>query len=73
MIQPNVITITEAAKQKSCTRQALYNAIKRGDLDAVSVGQYQMIVRDEKFKDFQIKETGGKLHKRYLSKKGKRQ
>ena len=68
--EPNVITIGEAAKEKRCTRQALYNAIERGDLNTVMLGRYQVIARDEKYEAYEVQETGGRLHKCYVEEHG---
>ena len=67
-MEPNVILITEAARQKGCTAQALRNAVKRGDLSAVKMGRFTMILRDNRYNNYQVKETGGRLHSRYLKK-----
>ncbi len=72
MFEPNVITITELAREKGCSRQAIYNAIQRGDLNTTRLGTQTVVVKDTNYEAFQIKETGGRLHKRYAEKqKGK--
>lgn len=69
MFEPNVITITQLAREKKCSRQAIYNAIERGDLNAARLGTQTVIVKDAKYEAYQIKETGGRLHKRYVEKR----
>ena len=72
MFEPNVITVTATACLKGCTRQAVYNAIGRGDLNTVQMGSFTLIAKDEKYQAYKIKETGGRSHKRYSEKKGNR-
>jgi len=62
---PNVIPAAEAARQKSCTTQAIYNAIERGDLTGIRIGHHRMVALDEKYESYQVQETGGRLHKNY--------
>lgn len=69
MPKANVILVTEAAKEKGCTAQALKNAVIRGDLNAVRQGRYWLIVRDEQYDAYEVQQTGGRLHQRYLDKK----
>ncbi len=69
MIEPNVITVTEAARQKDCTRQAVYNAIKRGDLNTTHLGSQTVIVKDKTYAGFNVQQFGGRLHKQYQSKR----
>ena len=68
MFEPNVTSVSQAAREKRCTRQAIYNAIERGDLNTVSVGQLTLIAKDEKYESYQVQRTGGRLHKRYVEK-----
>lgn len=65
MLDPNVIIASEAAREKGCTAQAIYNAIDRGDLNAVRMGRHRMVVKDEKYAVYTVKKTGGRTHKRY--------
>ena len=69
-MKPNVTSIAEVAREQSCSRQAVYNAIERGDLTAVQVGRVRMIAKDQKYAAFQVKETGGRLHKAYRDRQG---
>lgn len=68
-MEPNVTTITLAAKEKQCSRQAVYNAISRGELTVIQLGGNRMIAKDAKYRRFNIKETGGRLHADYLAKR----
>ena len=68
MTEPNVITVTEAARQKNCTRQALYNAINRGELNTTRLGSQTVIVKDQRYTGYQVREFGGRLHKSYQAK-----
>lgn len=68
MSEPNVILASEAARRKGCTAQAIYNAIDRGDLNAVRMGRYRMVALDEKYEAYRVQETGGRLHEGYQPK-----
>ncbi len=68
MKTPNVITAAEAAREKACTTQAIYNALDRGDLNEVRMGGIRLILKDEAYKAYQVKQTGGRTHKRYQDK-----
>ena len=63
--QPNVLPVTEAARDKDCTPQAIYNAIDRGDLNGLRMGNHRLVVRDATYRSFEIKETGGRCHQSY--------
>ncbi len=65
MVEPNVLPVSEVARQKNCTPQAIYHAIDRGDLNEVRIGSYRMVLRDDQLDAFQIQETGGRCHKSY--------
>ncbi|MBI4847653.1 MAG: hypothetical protein HY808_03630 [Nitrospirae bacterium] len=45
----NLITIAEAARQKSCTRQTIYRAMKTGKLNSKSVAGRNLVMCDEAF------------------------
>lgn len=68
MKQPNVILATEAAREKGCSSQAIYNAIDRGDLNEVRMGRHRMVVIDAKYRAYRVQEFGGRLHQRYQAK-----
>ncbi len=68
MTTPNVITVAEAAREKACTAQAIYNALDRGDLTEVRMGGIRLIMKDAAYKAYQVKATGGRTHKRYQEK-----
>lgn len=44
-----LISITEAAERKGCTRQAIFGAIKRGEVDAQRIGHVFIVSANEKF------------------------
>jgi hypothetical protein len=48
-----LLTITEAAREKGCTRQAIHCAIARGCLTAQRVGHGWVIHRDDKYTAYQ--------------------
>lgn len=68
MPKPNVLTISEAAEEKGCSRQAIYNAIARGQLTRVQLGKITVISRDKRYDAYQVPETGGRLHRHYIEK-----
>ena len=68
MMKPNVITAAEAAREKGCTDQAIYNALDRGDLNEVRMGGMRLILKDAAYRTYQVKATGGRVHKRYQEK-----
>ena len=43
--QPDMLTITQAAKSLNTTRQAIWDAIKRGRLKSQRFGQFHLIPR----------------------------
>jgi excisionase family DNA binding protein len=63
--EPNVFTVAETARRKGCTRQAVYNALDRGDLTEVRMGAQRLVARDDAFRRYEVQETGGRLHKGY--------
>ena len=67
-LQANVITAAEAAREKGCTDQAIYNALDRGDLNEVRMGGMRLILKDAAYRAYQVKATGGRVHKRYQEK-----
>lgn len=69
MKEPNVILATIAAQEKGCTSQAIYNAIARGNLNAVRMGRQWLVMKDKKYSAYQVQETGGRLHKSYAEKR----
>ena len=58
MEEANVITFTDAARQKRVARSTLYRAAERGEINVVSIGSNQAILRDEKWEKWKPKETG---------------
>ena len=64
MPQPNVITPSEAAKIKGCTRQGIHAALDRGRLTEYRTGHVRLVVLDKAFDAFTVQETGGRAHKR---------
>ena len=64
----SVITAAEAAKEKACTTQAIYNALDRGDLNEIRMGGIRLILKDTAYEAYQVKQTGGRTHKRYQDK-----
>jgi excisionase family DNA binding protein len=65
MEAPNILTASEAARRKGCSRQAIHAAVKRGRLTPYRMGRQLMIVVDAAFEAFEVKETGGRAHHTY--------
>ena len=65
--EPNVLLATKAAREKDCTAQAIYNALDRGDLNEVRMDRHRFVVRDEKYDEYTVQETGGHAHSTYRS------
>ena len=63
--EPNVITADEAARRRGCTRQAIYNALDRGDLTEVKMGAQRLVAVNDAFAEYQVRETGGRMHEAY--------
>ena len=64
MAETKYVSVTEAAKEKGCSRVAIYNAIKRDDLNGEQVGKLTLICRDRKYGAYAVKDTGGRAHKK---------
>ena len=54
----DVISFSQAAEQKSCSRATLYRAVDDGRLKDVVVGDRRMLIQDEKWEDFEPKFIG---------------
>ncbi len=54
MKTPYVITAAEAAREKACTTQAIYNALDRGDLNEVRMGGIRLILKDAAYEAYQV-------------------
>jgi excisionase family DNA binding protein len=59
----NLVSISDAAREKDCSRTTLYRAIDDGRLNAVEVGDRQMLIRDEDFKAFEPRWKGQRVRK----------
>ena len=56
------IPTSEAATRKGCTRQAIINAINRGELNGRKFGPVWAVADDEALAAWTVKETGGRAH-----------
>lgn len=59
-----LLSTTEVAGRKACTRMAVRNAIRRGDVRAVRIGRSWAVIDDDALASWSVKETGGRAHKR---------
>lgn len=57
------IPTTEAAERKGCTRQAIVNAILRGELNGQKLGPVWAVSDDDALAAWAVKETGGRSHR----------
>lgn len=64
---PSLLSTTEAAKLKGCTRQTIADALRRGALQGSKLGRVWYVVRDTTFEAYEVRETGGRLHDGYLA------
>lgn len=65
----DLISFREAAKEKDCKINTLRRAAKRGKLTVVKAMGRQGLVRDDKYEEWEVSQTGGRVHKKYLAKK----
>lgn len=61
MKQPNVITATEAAREKSCNRRTIYEAANRGELRDTRIGRARLIFKDKLYDAWQPQERGRRV------------
>jgi excisionase family DNA binding protein len=59
----DVISFSQAAEQKSCSRATLYRAVDDGRLNDVVVGDRRMLIQDEKWNDFEPEIIGLRARK----------
>lgn len=59
----DVLSFSDAARKKGCSRTTLYRAARDGRLNAVDVGGRRMIVRDAAWDAFEPKLKGGRVRK----------
>ena len=64
----NLKSVAEAADEKKCTKATLYQALDSERLTEFRVGKSRLIVNDEKYRAFEVLETGGRSHKTYQRK-----
>lgn len=60
MATPKFKTVTEAARSKKTSRQAIYKALNEKRLTELSVGSTRLVVLDKKFQDFAARPYQGK-------------
>lgn len=54
----NPITTVEAARRKGCTRQAIVDAIGRGEINARKLGNLWIVEDDAKLAAWEVQDTG---------------
>jgi len=59
----DVLSFSDAAREKGCSRTTLYRAVEDGRLNAVEVGGRRMLVQDEAWAAFEPKLKGGRVRK----------
>ena len=63
----SLMTMAEAARQKSCTRQTIYRAIQTGLLNIVRVAGRSFVVSDGKFRGMPLKKSSEPALKRSVA------
>ena len=56
----DLVSFTDAAREKDCGRNTLYRAAHRNELTTVEVGGRTMIVRDEAYTTWEPEWTGAR-------------
>ena len=59
----DLISFTDAAHTKGCSRTTLYRAARDGRLTAINVGERQMLVQNDDFRAFEPKRKGARVRK----------
>jgi hypothetical protein len=60
-IGPNdLISFTDAAREKDCGRNTLYRAADRGQINTIEVSGRKMIVKDAAYRTFEPQWTGAR-------------
>lgn len=68
MKEPNIILASEAARLWKCSGQLVYNALADGRLTEFKMGRHRMVVKDKKYREFKIRDFGGRLHAQFKKK-----
>ena len=62
------LSVTEAAKRKGCSRQAIHYAVEKNKIDSVKIGNMVVILTTDKFEGWQPnpkqQEAGRASHKK---------
>ena len=61
---PALISVRQAAEEKGCTTQAIYQALDRGDLDDMRIDRARHVRANKRYREWAVKQTGGRTHKR---------
>jgi len=59
----DVISFSDAAREKGCSRTTLYRAVDDGRLNDTEVGGRRMLIKDKAWKSFEPKLKGGRVRK----------
>lgn len=59
----NLVSFSEAAREKDCSRTTLYRAANDGRIKAVTVGDRRMLVQDADYEAFEPRWKGGRVRK----------
>ena len=60
----NITTPSQAAKEKDCSQQTIYNALDKNALNGFRVGDSRIIIKDDKYRDFRVQEAGMRVNKK---------
>lgn len=63
MPDATTIPVSEAARRKECSRQTIYNALERGDLNEVTFpgSSTRLVAVDGRFRGWKPAETGRRV------------
>ena len=59
----NLISISNAAEEKGCSRKTLYKAIRDGRLNGIEIDDRQMLIRDHAFEAFEPEWRGQRVRR----------
>ena len=62
--EQDLVSISQAATEKECSRTTLYRAVGDGRLDSAEVGGRTMLVRNATYRRFTPKNVGARAQKR---------
>lgn len=62
-MKTDLVSVTEASKIKATTRQTIYSAIERGDIDGTEISGRTVVVCNKRWQEWQPQMIGGRVVK----------